>query len=103
MELVLVRNNIIEFNIIVSLSSQHNPLFAQVSENYGQVFYFKSKQERQRELEARLAKKDKENYTAADHRYIMHLRYWFTCECPACKEDWPLLKENKKVKIFRLQ
>ena len=55
-ELVLVRNNIIEFNIIVSLSSQHNPLFAQVSENYGQVFYFKSKQERQRELEARYIK-----------------------------------------------
>ena len=52
-EIVLVKNNIIEFNIIVSLSSQHNPLFAQVSENYGQVFYFKSKQERQRELEAR--------------------------------------------------
>merc|ERR1719454_2585259 len=39
----------------------------EVSENYGQVFYFKSKQERQRELEA---------------------RYWFSCECPACKEDW---------------
>jgi len=48
----------------------------EVSENYGQVFYFKSKQERQRELEA---------------------RYWFKCECPACKDDWPLLKENKKV------
>ena len=31
-----------------------------MSENYGQVFYFKSKQERQRELEARLAKKDKQ-------------------------------------------
>ena len=30
-----------------------------MSENYGQVFYFKSKQERQRELEARLAKKTK--------------------------------------------
>jgi len=25
-------------------------------------------------------------------------RYWFSCECPACKEDWPLLKENKKVR-----
>ena len=54
-----MRNNIIEFNIIVSLSSQHNPLFAQVSENYGQVFYFKSKQERQRELEARYMKRNK--------------------------------------------
>ena len=55
-EIVLVKNNIIEFNIIVSSSSQHNPLFIQVSENYGQVFYFKSKQERQRELEARYFK-----------------------------------------------
>ena len=53
---VFVETNIIEFKIIVSLSSQHNPLFAQVSENYGQVFYFKSKQERQRELEARYIK-----------------------------------------------
>jgi len=48
----------------------------EVSENYGQVFYFKSKKERQKELSG---------------------RYWFSCECRACKEDWPLLKENTKV------
>lgn len=48
----------------------------EVSENYGQVFYFKSKAERQKDLCG---------------------RYWFNCECKACKEDWPLLKENTKV------
>jgi len=48
----------------------------EVSENYGQVFYFKSKAERQKDLGG---------------------RYWFNCECKACKEDWPLLKDNTKV------
>jgi len=49
----------------------------EVSENYGQVFYFKTKEERQKELKA---------------------RYWFTCECPACREDWPKLGENTRFK-----
>ena len=34
--------------------------------------------------------------------YNFTFRYWFSCECPACKEDWPLLKENKKVKKLDL-
>ena len=25
-------------------------------------------------------------------------RYWFSCECKACKGDWPLLKANTTVK-----
>jgi len=48
----------------------------EVSENYGQVFYFKTKAERQKELSG---------------------RYWFKCDCRACCEDWPLLKENNKM------
>jgi len=48
----------------------------EVSENYGQVFYFKTKSERQKELSG---------------------RYWFKCECRACKDDWPLLKDNNKI------
>jgi len=48
----------------------------EVCENYGQVFYFKNKTDRQKELSG---------------------RYWFKCECRACREDWPLLKENSKV------
>jgi len=48
----------------------------EVCENYGQVFYLKTKTERQKELSG---------------------RYWFNCECIACSEDWPLLKENSKV------
>jgi len=47
----------------------------QVSDNYGQVFYFKNRDERQRELSA---------------------RYWFHCQCPACVEDWPLLGKNEQ-------
>ena len=42
----------------------------QVTDNYGPVFYFKSKADRQRELAC---------------------RYWFDCECCGCEEDWPLL------------
>merc|ERR1712059_109992 len=49
----------------------------EVCENYGQVFYFKPREERRKELSA---------------------RYWFNCECPACREDWPLLKENTQVR-----
>lgn len=49
----------------------------EVSENYGQVFYFKSREDRRKELSA---------------------RYWFTCECGACEGDWPLLKANTTVK-----
>ena len=44
----------------------------EVSENYGPVFYFKSKSEREVDLAS---------------------RYWFNCECKACTEDWPKLKE----------
>ena len=42
----------------------------EVSENYGYAFYLKSKNDRKKELSA---------------------RYWFDCECKACKEKWPLL------------
>ena len=49
----------------------------EVSENYGPVFYFKSKADRQKELSS---------------------RYWFNCDCKACQEDYPLLKEATKVK-----
>merc|ERR1719483_520027 len=49
----------------------------EVSENYGPVFYFNNKQDRQRQLNS---------------------RYWFSCECKPCREDWPLLKENIKVR-----
>ena len=45
----------------------------EVAENYGPVFYFKDRLGRRAELSG---------------------RYWFDCECQACKEDWPLLKEN---------
>eukprot|EP00092_Neocalanus_flemingeri_P005382 GFUD01005799.1.p1 GENE.GFUD01005799.1~~GFUD01005799.1.p1 ORF type:complete len:667 (-),score=156.69 GFUD01005799.1:117-2117(-) len=48
----------------------------EVCENYGQVFYFKTKTERQKELSG---------------------RYWFECDCQACREDWPLLMENSKI------
>ena len=47
----------------------------EVTDNYGQVFYFKSKADRQKELEC---------------------RYWFKCGCMACTEDWNLLGENGK-------
>ncbi len=42
----------------------------EVSDNYGPVYYFKPRAERQAELSA---------------------RYWFHCACPACQGDWPLL------------
>ncbi|KAM3956896.1 SET and MYND domain containing, class 4, member 2 [Aphomia sociella] len=43
-----------------------------VSENYGPHFLLRGLKERQRALAC---------------------RYWFRCECTACKEDWPTLKE----------
>ena len=49
----------------------------EISENYGPVFYFKSKSDRQRELGS---------------------RYWFKCDCKACKANYPLLKEATTVK-----
>lgn len=42
-----------------------------VSENYGPHFMMRGLKERQRALAS---------------------RYWFKCECVACKEDWPTLK-----------
>ncbi|XP_063838050.1 SET and MYND domain-containing protein 4 [Ostrinia nubilalis] len=42
------------------------------SENYGHHFMMRSLKERQRALAC---------------------RYWFRCECVACKEDWPTLKQ----------
>lgn len=47
----------------------------EVTDNYGQVFYFKSKPGRQKVLDS---------------------RYWFKCGCQACKEDWNLLGQNDK-------
>ena len=49
----------------------------EVTDNYGQVFYFKSKPDRQKELDA---------------------RYWFTCGCQPCQQDWNLLGQNDKPK-----
>ena len=49
----------------------------EVSENYGPVFYFKDRRARQQELRA---------------------RYWFNCDCRACREDWPVLQKATKVR-----
>ena len=49
----------------------------EVTENYGPVFYFKDKAARQAELKA---------------------RYWFSCDCRACRQDWPLLAAATKVR-----
>ncbi|RVE43980.1 hypothetical protein evm_011364, partial [Chilo suppressalis] len=43
-----------------------------ISENYGPHFLMRSLKDRQRSLAC---------------------RYWFKCECIACKEDWPTLKQ----------
>ncbi|CAG4984739.1 unnamed protein product [Parnassius apollo] len=43
-----------------------------VSENYGPHFLMRNLKERQRSLAC---------------------RYWFKCDCTACKEDWPTLKQ----------
>ncbi|XP_068618565.1 SET and MYND domain-containing protein 4 [Battus philenor] len=43
-----------------------------VSENYGPHFMVKNLEERQRSLDS---------------------RYWFRCDCTACKENWPTLKQ----------
>ncbi|XP_072930966.1 SET and MYND domain-containing protein 4 [Epargyreus clarus] len=45
-----------------------------VSENYGPHFMTRSLKERQRSLAC---------------------RYWFRCECVACREDWPTLKQMR--------
>ena len=49
----------------------------EVTENYGPVFYFKDKAARQAELKA---------------------RYWFSCDCRVCRQDWPLLAGATKVR-----
>jgi len=53
-----------------SFFSVHDLAGEEVSDNYGPVYYFKARAERQAELSA---------------------RYWFHCACPACQGDWPLL------------
>ncbi|XP_050684054.1 SET and MYND domain-containing protein 4 [Leptidea sinapis] len=45
-----------------------------VSENYGPHFLIRNLRERQRALAC---------------------RYWFKCECIACREEWPLLKQMR--------
>lgn len=50
-----------------------------VAENYGPIFSKQTLAERQRNLTS---------------------RYWFKCECRACREDWPVLdKMNNKCRI----
>lgn len=51
-----------------------------VTENYGPIFTKKSFQERQRALKG---------------------RYWFTCQCKACVENWPLLDTLKDTARFK--
>ena len=46
-------------------------------DNYGPVYYFKAKEDRQKELSA---------------------RYWFKCKCKGCSEDWPLLGKSSDPK-----
>ncbi|GBP95743.1 SET and MYND domain-containing protein 4 [Eumeta japonica] len=53
-----------------------------VAENYGPHFLMKGRQERQRALAC---------------------RYWFSCRCIACTEDWPNLKHMKAEKIFYIR
>lgn len=40
-----------------------------IAENYGPIFTHKHRMDRQRSLQG---------------------RYWFQCQCPACREDWPV-------------
>jgi hypothetical protein len=50
-----------------------------VAENYGPIFTKQNLNERQRNLKS---------------------RYWFKCECKACKENWPVLdKLNNKCRL----
>ncbi|CAH4038989.1 unnamed protein product [Pieris brassicae] len=49
---------------------------ATVSENYGPHFLVRSYKERRRALAC---------------------RYWFQCECVACREDWPTLKQMQSL------
>ncbi|XP_028033589.1 SET and MYND domain-containing protein 4 [Bombyx mandarina] len=53
-----------------------------VSENYGPHFMMRTLRERQRALAC---------------------RYWFHCECTACKEDWPTMKQmnNDSISYIR--
>lgn len=50
-----------------------------VAENYGPIFTKQTLQERQRNLAS---------------------RYWFKCECRACRENWPVLQKlNNKCRL----
>lgn len=50
-----------------------------VAENYGPIFTKQTLQERQRNLSS---------------------RYWFKCECRACRENWPVLEKlNNKCRL----
>lgn len=50
-----------------------------VAENYGPIFTRQNLTERQRNLKS---------------------RYWFTCECRACRENWPVLEKlNNKCRL----
>ncbi|XP_038216468.1 SET and MYND domain-containing protein 4-like [Zerene cesonia] len=51
-----------------------------VSENYGPHFLVRSLKERRRSLAC---------------------RYWFNCQCVACKEDWPMLKQMNNITYLR--
>ena len=73
--LVLLRYNVGRKMVCKSLHPI--PKGQEVTDNYGQVFYFKGKDDRQRELKA---------------------RYWFECGCQACSADWPILGQNDKPK-----
>ena len=51
-----------------------------IAENYGPIFTKQSLAERQRNLSS---------------------RYWFKCECLACREDWPIFdKLNNKSRMI---
>ncbi|CAG4941880.1 unnamed protein product [Colias eurytheme] len=51
-----------------------------VSENYGPHFLVRNLKERRRSLAC---------------------RYWFSCQCVACKEDWPMLKQLNSITYLR--
>lgn len=54
-------------NIVITAARPLNPGDA-IAENYGPIFTRKPLTERQRSLSS---------------------RYWFQCQCQACKQDWP--------------
>lgn len=66
-------------NLIFNASHPHNKGEI-VTENYGPIFTKKTFQERQRALKG---------------------RYWFTCQCKACVENWPLLDALKDTIRFK--